>query len=140
MHEGIKVSEYQEKYVVAVLREFSRRHRLEINKIFGLNLAPLDQADFLAFVGAGQASILHLAQFVHAHLVPGMRSRIAGLKERLQKVDFEERKQIAREIEEIKNLDSEEIVERYLRPAQNPDVPNPHVPPPTMSTYRICSN
>jgi len=129
MDEGIKVSEYQEQYVLVVLREFNRRHRLEINKTFGLDLAPLDQAEFLAFVGAGQASILHLAQFVHAHLVPGMRSRIAGLKERLQEVDFEERKEIAREIEEIKNLDSEQIVERYLRPAQNPDVPNPHVPP-----------
>jgi hypothetical protein len=129
MDEGIKVSEYQEQYVLGVLREFNRRHRLEINKIFELDLAPLDQAEFLAFVGAGQTSILHLAQFVHAHLLPAMRSRVAGLKERLKEVEFEERTQVARVIDEIKNFDSEQIVERYLRPAQNPDVPNPHVPP-----------
>ncbi len=128
MNEGRKVSEYQQRYILAVLREFNDGHRLEINRTFDLELAPLDQNEFLAFVGAGQASILHLAQFIYSHLLTTMQSRMAELRERYQHACPEECQQIVKLVEEMRSLDSEQIVEQFLRPAQNPGIPDPHVP------------
>jgi len=128
MREGRKVSEYQQRYVLAVLREFNDRHRLEINRYFGLELAPLDQTEFLAFVGAGQASILHLAQFIHGNLLATMQARMAELRECYQHASSEECQKLIALVEEMRDLDSEEIVERFLRPAKNPGIPNPHIP------------
>lgn len=128
MGEGRKVSEYQQRYVLAVLREFNDRHRLEINQHFGLELAPLDQTEFLTFVGAGQASILHLAQFIHGNLLATMQARMAELRECYQHASSEECQKLIALVEEMRDLDSEEIVERFLRPAKNPGIPNPHIP------------
>ncbi len=128
MEEGRKVSEYQQKYVFAILEAFNRKHRLDINEKYGLDLKPLEKAKFLSFVGEGQASILHLAKFIHNHLLPAMQERVLELREDFEKSDFAERKKIAAFVDEMNHLDSEALVERYLRPAQNAEIPDPHVP------------
>ena len=128
MSEGRKVSEYQQRYVLAVLREFNDRHRLEINRTFEVELAPLDQSEFLAFVGAGQASILHLAQFIYGHLLATMQSRMVELRERYRNASPDDCQKITKLVAEMRDLDSEQVVERFLRPAQNPGIPDPHIP------------
>jgi hypothetical protein len=128
MEEGRKVSEYQPQYVLAVLDEFNRRHRLEINERYGLNLEPLDRAAFLSYVGEGQPSILHLAKFIHDDLLPAMRARVEELRPGFEEGSLEQRNRIAALVDEINKLDSEALVDRYLRPAQNPKVADPHVP------------
>jgi hypothetical protein len=128
MDEGRKASEHQQQYVMAVLREFNERHLPEVNESFGLNLPLLDVDAFRSFVGAGQASILHLAEFIYMQLVPAMQARVAELKERYPGAHPEERNTMERQVDEMKSLDSEEIVERYLRPAKNPSTTDPHVP------------
>jgi len=40
----------------------------------------------------------------------------------------EQRNKIASFIDEMKKLDSEALVDRFLRPAQNPEIPDQHVP------------
>jgi hypothetical protein len=128
MAEGRKVSEYQQKYVLAILEEFNHRHRLEINARFGLNLGSLDQTAFLSFVGSGQPSILHLAKFIHSNLLPAMRTRIEELRPGFEAAGPEERRKIISFVDEMNEIDSEALVERYLRPFQNPEIPNPHIP------------
>jgi hypothetical protein len=128
MGEGKKASEYQQQYVFAILQEFNRRHRIEINETYGVELLPLGQAEFLSFVGAGQASILHLAKFIHIHLVPAMLARVEKLRERFREADREEKRQLEQTVEKMNGLDSEALVELYLRPAQNSNIPDPHVP------------
>ncbi len=128
MAEAAEVLEYQQNYVLAVLREFNERHRPEINRAFDVELPPLDQAEFITFVGTGQTSILHLAQFIYNHLLPVLQSRAEELRELYKETDSEERGKIAELMEEMKYLDSEEIVERCLRPSRNPGLPDPHVP------------
>jgi len=127
MDEGRKASEYQQQYVMAVLREFNERHLPEINGAFGLNVPLLDVNAFRSFVGAGQASILHLGEFIHMQLMPAMQSRVADLREHYQEADPEDRKEMERQVDEMKCLDSEAIVELYLRPAKNPSITDPHV-------------
>lgn len=126
--EGMKVSEYQQRYVLTILEEFNRKHRFDISEKYGLEQAPLDADKFLAFVGAGQASILHLAKFIHNHLLPVMERRVAELRDGFRELGPDEQERIAGFVDELNALDSEALVERYLRPAQNPDIPDPLVP------------
>jgi hypothetical protein len=65
MFEGKQVSRYQQKYVLDVLAKFNEVHRLDINQEYGIGLEPLNEREFLISVGAGQASLIHLAIFIH---------------------------------------------------------------------------
>ena len=128
MEEGRQVSVYRRQYVLAILDEFNRRHRLKINENYGLNLGPLDQAAFLSYVGAGQPSILHLAKYIHDNLLPVMRARVEELRHIFEQASVEERNKIVSLVDEMNKLDSEALADRFLRPAQNPEIPDPHVP------------
>ena len=128
MNEGHKVSEYQRRYVMDVLQAFNHRHRNQLRSAYGVELAPLNPDEFHAFVGTGQASILHLAKFIHNRLLPAMRNRVAVLRKEYADASPETRLQIEQTIQEMDGLNSEAIVECYLRPFQNPDTPNPNIP------------
>lgn len=128
MEEGRKVSEYQQQYVFAVLEEFNKRHRFDISEKYGLKVEALDPRQFQSFVGMGQPSILHLAKFVHNHLLRAMNERVAELREGFESLPAEEKRKIAKYVKELNRLDSEAIVDLYLRPAHNPGIPDPHVP------------
>ncbi len=128
MEEAKAVSAYQGRYVLAVLDEFNRRRLAEINRRYGLHLESFDRSAFLAYVGEGQPSILHLARFIHLKLFRAMRERVAQLVPVFGAASGEEGQRLAALVDEMDRLDSEEIVDRYLRPSQNPGIPDPHVP------------
>ncbi len=125
MDEGRRVSEYQRDHVLALLDEFNARHRLAINDALGVSLGRLDPASFLSFVAGGQASVLHLAEFIHSSLLPLLEARIKELRSRYEKAPHEERVGMEELTKKIRELDSEAIVDHYLRPEQNPCLPNP---------------
>ncbi|MCK4534867.1 MAG: hypothetical protein KAT81_04990, partial [Syntrophobacterales bacterium] len=79
MAEGHRVSEYQRRYIMAVLREFNDRHRYAIEDSYGFLPPLLDQEEFLSFVGVGQASLLHLAEYMHTKILPVMEDHVAAL-------------------------------------------------------------
>ncbi len=79
MEEGKKVSQYQQRYVAAALNEFNAHHRDTINKTYGFEMGPLDEAEFNAFVGTGQPSIVHLAEFIHKKILPVMKDHVATI-------------------------------------------------------------
>ncbi len=128
MAKGREISDYQRRYVMAMLGEFNNRHRYAIDDAYGFIPPLLDQEEFLSFVGAGQASLLHLAEFAYTKMLPVMREHVTGLRRRYAQAGLEERDRMTAMVEELNRLDSEAIVERYLRPAKNPSIPDPHVP------------
>jgi hypothetical protein len=128
MTEGRKVSEYRAACVLKALQAFNERHRPDIESAFDVDIPRLEEADFLSFVGKGQVSNLHLAEFIHLHLLPALQKRMAVLREHYPRATTEERLRIEGLVEEMNALDSEAVVERYLRPACNPDIPNPNIP------------
>jgi hypothetical protein len=128
MDEERRVSEYQRDYVVTLLGEFNRTHRPAINAALGVALPPLDPADFLVFVGGGQASILHLAEFIHTHLLPLMEARVSELRGEYAGAAGSERERLEALVARMRELDSEAIVEQYLRPTHNPSLPDPNLP------------
>ena len=126
MEEECQISEYQKSHVIAVLNEFNRTHRAAINAAFGVDLPEFNPDAFLAFVGAGQASILHLAEFIHTHLLPLMETRVSRVRLRYADADAEERERLEVLASRMRELDSEAIVEEYLRPVHNPSLPDPN--------------
>jgi len=128
MAEGRKVSEYQRHYIMAVLREFNNRHRYTIEDSYGFLPPLLDQEKFLSFVGVGQASLLHLAEYAHTKMLPAMKDHVADLRVAYAGAGLEERQRMAGFVEDLNRLDSEAIVEKYLRPSNNPSVPDPNIP------------
>lgn len=65
MEEGRAVSQRWHDYALALLDAVNARHARELQEAVGLTLPPLEAERFLAFVGAGQPSVLHLARFIH---------------------------------------------------------------------------
>ena len=128
MADGRKVSEYQQRFVMAMFQEFNEKHYHDINETYGIDLCPLNKSAFLSFVGTGQASLLHLAKFIHAEILLAMDARITVLRDRYVQANPEERRKIEDRVKNMNKLDSDAILKRYLQPAKNPEIPDPNIP------------
>ncbi len=91
MAEGRQVSAYRAACVLMALKAFNERHRPDLERAFDIRIPVIAEADFLSFVGAGQVSNLHLAEFIHIHLLPIMQERAAVLREQYAQAPAEER-------------------------------------------------
>ncbi len=127
MAQGREVSAWQETHVMRLLDAFNTRHRVELNAALGLDMDPIGRQDFLASVGAGQASLHHLARCIHDRLLPRLRERANALRRKAGGVDDgarHDREMLAR----MNALDIDAIGDRFLRPPANPDLPDPNDP------------
>lgn len=130
MKEGRDVSRYQQKYVFDVLDSFNAHHRHNLNAELGLSLGICDQDDFKLFVGAGQPSLLHLARFIHNSLLPQLQQKyqliLAGLKD----ADGDEKRtaELRALLSKFRNMHVDTIINRYLLPANNPNIHDPSHP------------
>ncbi|MFW6081576.1 MAG: hypothetical protein ACOC7W_06655 [Desulfosalsimonas sp.] len=128
MEQGRKVSEYQGTYVLCILDEFNRRHRHTVNSEFGICLPELDRQAFLEFVGFGQASLLHLAKYIHSSLLPLMQEKISGLQKTYAEAGAEQRREIEELADRMNRMDADDIHHRFLAPGRNPEVFNVNCP------------
>jgi len=128
MAEGRKASQCKQDYVLEVLRAFNLRHQESIKETYGIDMDSLDENEFLKFVGAGQASILHLAEFIFEKMLPVMQIHTRELKKLYNAATAQEQARIENLVDEMNALDSEAIVEEYLRPSVNPDIADPNIP------------
>ena len=123
MAEGKKVSEFQKDYVLSIFSSFNARHRHTVRETYGFEMPETDEKEFLSFVGTGQASLFHLAQFLHQKMLPIMVSYVEGLKQTFKTASSEEKQRIIEQVDRLNNLDPETIFENYLDPKKNPDIP-----------------
>ncbi|MBF0399098.1 MAG: hypothetical protein HQK78_20155, partial [Desulfobacterales bacterium] len=128
MAEGKKVSEYQQQYILSALLEFNERHIYTLNEVYGINILPLSKNEFLSFVGTGQASLVHLGEFIHTKILPSIKAKVDSLKENYANASSEQRKEMEKLVKEINAIDSHTIIEDYLKPDKNPDINDPGVP------------
>jgi hypothetical protein len=122
MREGFELSLREQRHVLAVLAAFNARHRQAVRDRYGLDLPPLDHEEFLAFVGSGQASLLHLARFIRDALAPLLDAQ-AG-----ESMDSAAAGKACPLLAERDSLDVESLLDDYLSPAANPDVSPPEAP------------
>ncbi len=121
MEDGRKVSEYQRNQVLAILEAFNNTHRHTLNTEFDLKLGPLDPDEFMDFVGFGQASLLHLAKYIHQLLLPLMRQKVAELGSQYTDATAEQRQLIEALVDRMNRMDADDIHHRFLAPGRNPD-------------------
>jgi hypothetical protein len=120
MDQGFQLAARQQRHVLALLDAFNARHRPALRERYGLDLEPLDPEAFLAFVGAGQASVLHLARYIRDCLLPHL-DRLSA--DRLR--DIDEHGDACALLAERDALDTEALLDAYLSPEANPDIPRP---------------
>ncbi len=123
MEDGGEVSEYQRKYVLVILEQFNRVHRECINAAFDVQLAEIQSKHFLDFVGIGQASLLHLAKFIHISLMPLLRDKLSSLRQEYARADEKGKRRIESLVSQMNQCDMDYILNHFLTPESNPQVP-----------------
>jgi len=124
MNNGRAVSDHQQEYVMAIFDAFNEHHRPAINRELAINLPMLDSERFYTFVGLGQASMLHLAKFIHDRLLPLLAEKVRRLREQYAEADIDEQERIEALIVKMNLLTVDTVHERFLKPEQNPSVPD----------------
>jgi len=120
--EGEQIAEYRKLRVLKLLDSFNARHRLACNEKYGLDLEELQPEDFVRFVGVGQASVAHLAEYIHSLALPMLQERQGALQMTYAKADTANRARIEVEAQALNDLVPETITQQYLRADVNPGV------------------
>ncbi len=129
MREGREVSLFREGIIFELLDNFNRAHIASVNREYDIQLPHLDRDEFDRFVARGQASRLHLAEFVFRKMLPLLERRSLELVEKKRKADPEEAGKIDRLLRKMNELTPEDILYSFLSPEANPGVPDPDNPP-----------
>jgi len=124
MDNGRAVSDYQQDYVMAIFDAFNEHHRLTINRELEIDLPMLNSESFYKFVGMGQASMLHLAKFIHDRLLPLFKEKVSRLQERYAQADTGEQDHIEALVVKMNLMTADTVHERFLKPEQNPLIPD----------------
>ena len=130
MHLGREIQDRRTEYVIAATERFNEVHRQSMEKEFGISLPTVDYRDVARLIGTGQPSIFHLGSYIHSKAMPLFRERTALLREQFDAADYDTKAAIGMQVESLDSLDADTIVERYLIPKENPDIPDPDSPAP----------
>jgi len=128
MRLGRQVQSDRTLYVRAVTERFNEVHRKSMQQEFGVLPPVIDYDDVARAIGAGQPSIFHLGNHIHERLLPLFTERVGELRAQYAEADYDSKAAIAMQLESLDSLDAETIVERYLQPRENPEIPNPDDP------------
>ncbi len=128
MDEGRKVSAYQQAYVMELLRAFNHRHLSDFRRKYAIDPVPVDENEFLAFVGIGQKSTFHLGKFIHQNILNAMQKKAEQLRAVYCTAGNDEQARIKKWFDEMNRLDLEVLIAGYLKPSSNSDIPNPSEP------------
>ncbi len=117
MTAGEQLSLRDAKKVLLALGDFNSNGRASLSARFGIDMDPLSSEEFQQFVGSGQLSLTHLAEFIFAKLHPLMEARVKLIEARVEGkgLDAAERAVLDRQAEEMNLLDPEEVSAKYLR-------------------------
>ena len=123
--ESRKVSLWVQKHVMDTLELWNRKHAPAIAEEFSIDEPILDADAFLAFVGNGQPSLIHLAEFAHKTILPLLQERVLQLEEDCAELDGAECRDL---ITLMDSLTPTVIHDTWLNADRNPELPSPSVP------------
>lgn len=130
MDQGRVVSHYQQQHVLLLLQKFNTHYLKQLNETYGLNMSPLEEGDFIKFVGIGQKSRVHLSEYIQNHIIDALNARMHVARSRLTVGDTREREENKAWIEMMNTLDIEAAVKGFLKSENNPEIAYPEVPHP----------
>lgn len=139
MELGRAASQWQQRYVFLVLERWNTRHRRIFEQEMDMTVPPLTEEEFRAFVGAGQPSLLHLAECIYRTFRPQVEARAAELRRAwlAARPDSEARRDLELELRALNTLDASAVHDTWLVPEKNPDLPSPDVPTDTPDTPEL---
>ncbi|MBN2723108.1 MAG: hypothetical protein JXR95_03445 [Deltaproteobacteria bacterium] len=124
---GVEVREFKTVQVLHILENYNKTHRHVLSEEYEIKTDDLTSEQFMNFVGRGQPSLVHLAEFVHKSIFSSIRDTASRLFSSLQ--DGNADPDIIRgKIDKLDRLIPEKLVELYFRPEINPGCVNCSVP------------
>jgi len=123
MKEGRSATRWLERRILLILDIWNETERLRLAPLIGGTADPLDSSEFMAFVGSGQASLQHLAEFIHKKIFPFMEKRAASLHETLADPNLSEGRRIEAQasLETLDNFTVEAVLSRLNDPHLCPE-------------------
>ena len=76
----------------------------------------------------GQTSFLHLAEYAHQVILDSLRVRVRELQKETLTATSDRKNRISQLIRRMDMLTTEVIMETWLKPERNPELPSPNVP------------
>ncbi len=128
MEAGRRASLYQQEYVIRLLKKFNAVHLPNFNQRLDIELPPVAEAEFFAFVGIGQKSKLHLSKFIHDKMMKALKGKVAALGKELAAATPDRRREITEWVDCLNGMDLEALVDGYLEQSQNPEIAFPDHP------------
>ncbi|MBF0203124.1 MAG: hypothetical protein HQK67_02170 [Desulfamplus sp.] len=124
MEKGKEVMKYQAKYVLRVLEMFNNTHRKRFIADTGIELPPLDAVKFISFVAPGQASILHLGEYIHYEAIAVVK-KLSSLNECTTLPESNKKQKLESQKLESQKLESQKLEPQKLE-SQNLESQNTH--------------
>jgi len=137
MEEGRKASLWMQKHVLETLEHWNAVHRPAVGQLLGIELPIIESEAFLEYVNTGQASYIHLAEYIYKQIVPSLEARIVTLVDLLELTSLEEQESLQIGLNHCRTLSVEEISETWIKPGCNPTLPSPYVPKDTRDVPEI---
>jgi hypothetical protein len=123
MGNGRAATRWLEKRILRLARSWNGSERIRFAAMLGAEPAPLDEQEFLSFVGSGQASILHLAEFIYKKLFPLMQEKASSLAHDAADMEKseEERAEAQKQLARLDHLTIEALLKRLNDPELFPE-------------------
>ena len=115
MKKGREVLAWKKARILHILNAWNGQPRERLATAWGVDVPPLDQQEFLSFVGRGQPSLHHLSEYMHRHVLPAAQERAKGLAAANAEGN-------AAEIAALENLSADIIADEWLNPETLPEV------------------
>ncbi|OEU70852.1 MAG: hypothetical protein BA863_16120 [Desulfovibrio sp. S3730MH75] len=112
--EGLEVSRWLQKQVIRCVQNFNASQRKIIEEDFGIVCPEVSESEFLAFVGTGQPSFLHLGRYILEMLMSALKERVVELKGQYEIAEGSDKADIERLVESINSFEVETIIERFI--------------------------
>lgn len=118
MEKGREASDWMKRRILSMLDLWNSQGRHELERELGIVTEELDREKFLAFVGAGQTFLLHLAEFIHVSLLPSLRKEAAALSAQLKNPECDEacRAMLEKKLHQLDGCTTEFFMEVLRRP------------------------
>lgn len=123
MNKGRTGSQWVQEHIYRALEHWNTYDRLTVAEQWECEVPELSREDFVAFVGTGKPSMVHLAECLHKHVLPSLKVRGGLLRQRLHEAeehDAESRALLQQELHSLNEFGYEHIMDTWLSPANNP--------------------
>ncbi len=112
--EGREVSKWKEQFVTSIVDEWNEVLRFKISKAINLEFLNINAQEFSDYVGAGQSSILHLAELIHIKNFAALSKRANEINEEIKKAQSEEKiKHLKSELSVLDKITPEYFLELF---------------------------